>query len=104
MLTSTVDALLVAWNDMGNKEDNLAEVFATALRLSLLLDKLWISTVNRMFLTAAHMKEQNGKNVTLLSKEEVIEMTQEDGVINWDNFRTNLIVSIYKNWAWLYSF
>ena len=37
--------------------------------------------------------------MTLLKKEEVIEMTQENGVIDWDNFRTKLIVSIYENCA-----
>ena len=35
----------------------------------------------------------------LLTKEEVIKMTQENGDIDWDNFCTELIVSIYKNCA-----
>ena len=35
--------------------------------------------------------------MTLLTKEEVIEMKQENGVIDWNNFHTKLIVSIYEN-------
>ena len=50
----------------------MVEVFATALHLSSLLDKLWISIVNGTFLTATHMEEQDGKNVTLLTIEKVI--------------------------------
>ena len=51
-----------------NNEVNLAEVFATALHLSLLLDKLWCSTVNETFLTAAHMKEQNAAKRDVANK------------------------------------
>ena len=43
-------------DDIGNNEDNLAEIFSTALHSSLLSDKLWRSTVNGRFLTAAYMK------------------------------------------------
>ena len=53
MLTYIVVASSDAWNDIDNNKDNLAEVFAAAMNLSSLLDKLWSSTANGVFLTGA---------------------------------------------------
>ena len=97
---SAVAALPSEWSEteQGNDEDGLAELFAAAPSVRELLDKLWGSTINGTFLTAATMSEKDSKSVTLLSKDEVIAMTQETAV-DWDNFYTKLITSIYENRA-----
>ena len=87
MAMSAVAALLSEWSEteQGNDEDGLVELFAAAPSVTELLDKLWGSTINGTFLTAAVMSKKNNKQVTLLSEDEVTAMTQE-AAVNWDNF------------------
>ena len=100
MAMSAVAALPSEWSEteQGNDEDGLAELFAAAPSVTELLDKLWGSTINGTFLTAAVMSKKNNKQVTLLSEDEVTAMTQE-AAVNWDDFHTKLITSIYENRA-----
>ena len=79
MAMSAVAALPSEWSEteQGNDEDGLAELFAAAPSVRELLDKLWGSTINGTFLTAAVMSKKDNKQVTLLSEDDVTAMTQE---------------------------
>ena len=61
MAMSAVAALPSEWSEteQGNDEDGLAELFAAAPSVTELLDKLWGSTINGTFLTAAVMSKKN---------------------------------------------